>query len=114
MDCLIGRGESLEIEMVEFSEEGRRAVTYVVRSVINSTLEFIENGPVMASFESWTVEINDSFVNRHALLHGRHDANAETNENSIKLLCFVSPTVAQIGRQIKQHRPGRDTAGSVA
>lgn len=63
--------------------------TFVVRKIIDSVFNFIEAGPVLASFKKWSDEINIAFPNRHAVLHGKFDASFFTKENSIKIFLLL-------------------------
>lgn len=71
------------------------AGTFIFQRVLNSTIEFILEGPVLASFKRWVEAIDASFPNRHIVEHGRYDETIFTEENSIKLFLLID-TIADV------------------
>lgn len=61
----------------------------VERSLTESVLEFVLEGPVLATFKSWFAALDGAFPNRHVLAHGRQDSSQFTEENSVKLLLLL-------------------------
>lgn len=59
------------------------------RSLIESVLEFVVDGPVLADFKSWFAALDGAFPNRHALAHGKQDSSQFTEENSVKLFLLL-------------------------
>lgn len=57
--------------------------------IVNSTIDFILNGPVLKTFTDWTTKIDSSFPNRHVVEHGRYEESLFTEENSIKLILLI-------------------------
>lgn len=58
--------------------------TLTYRRIVESTMDFILEGPVLKTFKRWVDQIDDAFPNRHVVEHGRYDESLYTEENSIK------------------------------
>jgi len=65
------------------------ATTYVYTQVVESSVDFLINGPVLEEFKQWGEEINKTFPNRHVIGHGKYDERLYSKENSIKLFLFL-------------------------
>ena len=63
--------------------------SFVFRKVVEASLRFILEGPVLASFRHWGEAISDVFPNRHVVEHGRHEQAVYTEENSVKLVLLL-------------------------
>jgi hypothetical protein len=63
--------------------------TFTYKRIVESTIEFILNGPVLETFKQWMDEINSAFPNRHVVEHGKYDERLYTEENSVKLLLLL-------------------------
>lgn len=59
------------------------------RSLTESVLAFVLDGPVLSTFARWFDALDNAFPNRHALAHGRHDPHQFTQENSVKLFLLL-------------------------
>jgi len=46
-------------------------------------------GPVLRTFDKWSVAIDNLFPNRHVVEHGKYDDSIFTEENSIKLFLLL-------------------------
>lgn len=63
--------------------------TYTFNTVVESTIGFILEGPVLSSFTDWSMKIDDTFANRHVIEHGKYEDSVFTQENSIKLFLLL-------------------------
>ncbi len=63
--------------------------TFTYNKIVESTIDFIYDGPVLKSFKKWNEEIDRSFPNRHVVGHGKYDDAIYTEENSIKLILLL-------------------------
>jgi hypothetical protein len=63
--------------------------TYTFDTVVKSTVGFILEGPVLSSFNDWSIKIDDIFANRHVVEHGKYEDSVFTRENSIKLFLLL-------------------------
>jgi hypothetical protein len=63
--------------------------SFVFQRVVAASLQFILDGPVLASFSKWTDSISAVFPHRHVVEHGKHDDALYTLENSIKLILLL-------------------------
>lgn len=61
--------------------------TFAYRRVVEATISFILDGPVLASFKRWRDTVDDTFPNRHVVEHG--DDAVYTEENSLKLILLL-------------------------
>ena len=69
--------------------------SHVYRRVVDSALDFILSGPVLATFKQWFDSFETTFANRHVVGHGRFEQQVYTEENSIKLFLMLD-TIYQI------------------
>lgn len=63
--------------------------SFVDRRIIEAALNFILNGPVLATFTDWFSPIGDEFPNRNVVGHGKFDRSLHTEENSIKAFLLL-------------------------
>jgi hypothetical protein len=63
--------------------------TNTFNTIVESTVDFIVEGPVLSSFEDWSMKIDDTFANRHVVEHGKYEDSVFTKENSIKLFLLL-------------------------
>ncbi len=63
--------------------------TYTDRRILESTFEFVLNGPVLETFDNWLKVVDIAFPNRHAALHGRYEEMSYNEENSIKVFLLL-------------------------
>jgi len=63
--------------------------SFVFRKVVEASLRFVLEGPVLASFRNWGDAISSVFPNRHVVEHGRHEQAFNTEENSVKLVLLL-------------------------
>jgi hypothetical protein len=63
--------------------------TYTNRRILESTFEFVLNGPVLETFNNWLDVVDIAFPNRHATLHGKYEEASYNEENSIKLFLLL-------------------------
>ncbi len=63
--------------------------TLIFRKIVETTLAFVTDGPVMANFRQWDAALESTFANRHAIAHGRHDHAMYSEENSVKLILLL-------------------------
>ena len=68
---------------------------FAFRRVIESTMEFVLEGPVLETFKAWLDRTSDTFPNRHAVAHGKFIEGLYTEENSIKAFLLLD-TLAHI------------------
>jgi hypothetical protein len=66
--------------------EGR---SFVFKRVVEASLRFILEGPVLSSFRHWHDVVSGVFPNRHVVEHGKHEAEMYTEENSLKLILLI-------------------------
>ena len=79
-----------ESKTKKFQDLAKRGITPTTYDIIvNSTINFILNGPVLETFETWDKEINKVFANRHVVGHGKYDDSLFTKTNSIKLFLLL-------------------------
>lgn len=64
-----------------------RTLTY--QRIVESTLSFVIDGPVLRTFKQWLDELDPAFPNRHVVEHGRYDERLFTEENSIKVFLLL-------------------------
>lgn len=57
--------------------------------VVNGTIEFIMNGPVLQTFKNWNDPISDAFPGRNPLSHGKYDEDLLSESNSIKVFLLL-------------------------
>jgi hypothetical protein len=82
--------------------------SWVFGAVIDHTMRFILEGPVLASFTKWDDAISSVFANRHAIGHGRNEAAIFTQENSIKLILLIDTLhYAVAGRALRSDEGDR-------
>jgi hypothetical protein len=65
------------------------------RRIVESAIDFILGGPVLATFRKWGDQINQAFPNRHVVEHGKYDESLYTEINSVKLFLLLD-TLYQI------------------
>lgn len=65
--------------------------------VVNGTIDFIINGPVLQGFKKWDDPVSDAFPGRNAMLHGRYEEEQLSQANSIKVFLLLD-TVWQMLR----------------
>jgi len=58
--------------------------TFSYQRIVESTMQFILQGPVLKTFKVWLGQIDGAFPNRHVIEHGKYDDSLYTEENSIK------------------------------
>jgi len=58
-------------------------------TIVNSTMKFILEGPVLSTFKDWFESINSAFPNRNVVSHGKHEDSTYTHENSLKLILLL-------------------------
>jgi len=58
-------------------------------TIVNSTMKFILEGPVLSTFKNWVESINSAFPNRNVISHGKHDDSIYTRQNSLKLILLL-------------------------
>jgi len=63
--------------------------TLTYQKIVESTIDFIVEGPVLETFKNWLAQINQAFPNRHVVGHGRYDDALFTEDNSIKLFLLI-------------------------
>jgi hypothetical protein len=63
--------------------------SFVFRRVVEASLQFILEGPVLSSFQQWHDAISGVFPHRHVVEHGRHEDALYTEENSLKLILLL-------------------------
>ncbi len=63
--------------------------TYTFNTIVESTVDFILEGPVLSAFKDWSMRIDDTFANRHVVEHGKYEDSVFTKENSIKLFLLL-------------------------
>jgi len=63
--------------------------TLTYQRIVESTIDFIIEGPVYQTFRNWLGQINQAFPNRHVVEHGRYDDLLFTEDNSIKLFLLL-------------------------
>lgn len=63
--------------------------TVIFRKVVEAALSFVSEGPAMANFRQWDAVLDNSFPNRHAVAHGRHEEAMYTEESSVKLILLL-------------------------
>ena len=80
------RQESKTKKFQDLAIEGMTSVTYNI--IVNSTINFILNGPVLETFKTWIEKTNDAFPNRHVVEHGKY-TDSFTKANSIKLFLLL-------------------------
>lgn len=61
---------------------------YMSHYIIESTINFILEGPVLKSFD-WKENVNPSFPNRNVIGHGKFSPNLYTEENSVKIFLLI-------------------------
>jgi hypothetical protein len=79
------------------------------RRVVESCIQFILDGPVLATFKKWFDVIDASFPNRNVVGHGRHDSALYTAENSIKIILLLDTIyyiISAPARQPEDIKPG--------
>ena len=81
------RQESKTKKFQDLAIEGMTSVTYNI--IVNSTINFILNGPVLETFKTWIEKTNDAFPNRHVVEHGKYTDSLFTKANSIKLFLLL-------------------------
>ncbi len=86
-----------------------RPTTFVYRRITESAIDFINRGPFLETFRLWSATIEESFPNRHVVMHGRYEESLFTEENSIRLLLLLD-TVCHI---ISAHREEDDNKDGV-
>jgi len=57
--------------------------------IVNSTIDFILNGPVLGTFKDWIEKIDTAFPNRNVVEHGKYEESLFSEENSIKLFLLI-------------------------
>ena len=62
---------------------------FAYEKVVEATISFVLDGPVLASFKEWGDAVDDAFPNRHVVEHGRHDDAIYTEESSLKLVLLL-------------------------
>lgn len=80
--------------------------TYTYRRIVESSLEFILDGPVLSTFQNWFARIDRSFANRNVIEHGKYDDSLFSEENSIKLFLLLDTIyyiVSERGEKEKEH-----------
>jgi len=75
--------------------------TLVFRKVVGATMAFVLEGPALANFHQWDAALDETFPNRHALSHGRHDDAMCSEESSVKLILLLD-TVNSMMRETWQ------------
>jgi len=58
-------------------------------TIVNSTIKFILEGPILSTFKNWVESINSAFPNRNVISHGKHDDSIYTHQNSLKLILLL-------------------------
>jgi hypothetical protein len=74
------------------------STSYTFQRIIETSIDFILNGPVLSTFNNWKQEIDKIFPNRHAIEHGKYDEDLYTKENSIKLFLLLDTIYFVINR----------------
>ena len=72
--------------------------TYAYKRIFESALEFILEGPVLATFKKWADEIDESFPNRHIVEHGKYEEKLYTEVNSIKAFLLLDTIYHMLSR----------------
>jgi hypothetical protein len=60
----------------------RPPTVFTYKTIVNSAVDFIVDGPVLRTFRRWLDQIEGAFPNRHVVEHGRYD-------DSIKLFLLL-------------------------
>lgn len=63
--------------------------TYTDERIAESVIDFMLNGPILASFSDWESQLTNAFPNRHTIGHGKYDPTVHTEENSIKVFLLL-------------------------
>lgn len=69
-----------------FAAEGK---SFVFQKVVEASLRFILEGPVLSSFRHWHDVVSGVFPNRHVVEHGKYEEEMYTEENSLKLILLI-------------------------
>jgi hypothetical protein len=65
------------------------ACRYAFRKMVEASLRFILEGPVLSSFRHWHDVVSGVFPNRHVVQHGKHEGEMYTEESSLKLILLI-------------------------
>ena len=57
--------------------------------VVNGTIDFILNGPVLQTFQKWDDPVSDAFPGRNPMSHGRYDEDQLSQANSVKVFLLL-------------------------
>jgi hypothetical protein len=57
--------------------------------VVNGTIDFILNGPVLQTFQNWNDPISDAFPGRNPVSHGKYEQDLLSESNSIKVFLLL-------------------------
>jgi len=63
--------------------------SYTYQRIVQSTIDFIIDGPVLKTFKRWVDQIDKAFPGRNVVEHGKYDESVFTQENSIKLFLLL-------------------------
>ena len=63
--------------------------SYSYKAIVESTLNFILDGPVLDTFKKWEQNVNTAFPNRHVVEHGKYIDDLYKIENSIRLFLLL-------------------------
>jgi hypothetical protein len=63
--------------------------SFVFRKIVEASLRFILEGPVLSSFRHWHDVVSGVFPNRHVVGHGKQEDEMYTEENSLKLILLI-------------------------
>jgi hypothetical protein len=72
---------------------------FLYNRVVNSSINFVLEGPVLKSFKNWIDNIEKAFPNRHEVEHGKYDPSLFTEQNSIKLILLIDTLFFIISEQ---------------
>lgn len=59
------------------------------RRIVESAIDFIVDGPMLATFKRWFDVIDAAFPNRHAVGHGKYDPQLFCEANSLRLFLLL-------------------------
>jgi hypothetical protein len=77
--------------------------SYAYRRIVESTVKFILEGPVLETFKNWLQDINTAFPNRHVVEHGKFEQTLYCEENSIKLVLLLDTIFHIIANDGQSH-----------
>lgn len=90
-----------ESKAKKFKDLVRRipSATFTHRRILESTLSFVLEGPVLRTFKQWLDVLDPVFPNRHAVEHGRYDEKLYCEESSIKVFLLLDTIYHIITRE---------------